>query len=253
MKNDVAVDNTSADIGIVYALPLEIGQFLGRCQRIKHYTGGAFKFTGALYDGIRVAMVESGTGPARAERATKSLADAHSPAWIVSTGFAGALLPDLKLGHIVVANEITGVQGTPLTIDVGMSSDPARGLHVGRLLTVDHMVRTIAEKQTLAGDTQSIAVDMESLAVARVCQNLRTRFMAVRAISDDLSADLPPEVLGLIGETGAVRLGAVVASLWKRPSSVKDMWRLRDNAMTAAARLADFLDGVLVQLHRAAN
>ena len=75
--------------------------------------------------------------------------------------------------------------------------------------------------------------------------------MAVRAISDDLSADLPPEVLSLVGETGAVRFGAVIGSLFKRPSSIKDMWRLREQATVAADRLADFLDGIVLQLHRA--
>lgn len=254
MNQDItAVDSTRADIGMVYSLPLEIGEFLGRCQRIKTYSGGAFKFTGAIYDGIRIAMVEAGMGPVRAQRAAQALLDAHHPTWVVSTGFAGALQADLKIGHIVVANEIVGLSGEPLKIDVGMNSDPARGLHVGRVLTVDRMVRTIADKQALAAQTGAVSVDMESLAVAKVCQSTKTKCMAVRAVSDDLSTDLPPEVLSLVGETGAVRMGAVVASLWKRPSSIKDMWRLREHALTAAGRLADFLDGVLVQLHRASS
>ena len=57
--------------------------------------------------------------------------------------------------------------------------------------------------------------------------------------------------LSLVGETGAVRFGAVIGSLFKRPSSIKDMWRLREQAAVAAGRLADFLDGIVVQLHRA--
>ena len=248
-----AVDASRAAIGLVCSLSLEIAPFLSRCQRVKTYSGGAFKFVGGIYNGIRVAVVEAGTGSVRARRATLALLDAHQPAWIVSTGFAGALQPELKIGHIVVASEITGLQGEPLKIDVGMNSDPASGLHVGRTLTVDQMVRTIIGKQALAAQTGAIAVDMESLAVATVCRETKTRFMAVRAISDDLSADLPPEVLSLVGETGAVRMGAVLASLWKRPSSIKDMWRLRENAVGASERLAEFLDGVVIQLDRAVS
>lgn len=247
------IDATRADIGIVCALPLEIGAFLGQCQRVKTYSGGPFKFVGGMYDGIRIAIVEAGTGPVRARRATMALHDAHHPAWIISVGFAGALQADLKIGNIVVANEIVGLQGEQLKIDVGMSSDAARGLFVGCTLTVDKMVRTIAEKQLLATQTGAIAVDMESLAVATVCRETRTKFMAVRTISDDLSADLPPEVLSLVGETGAVRFGAVIGSLWKRPSSAKDMWRMRENALQAAEHLASFLDGIVVQLHKASH
>lgn len=246
-----AVDASSAEIGIVCSLPLEVGAFLGRCQKLKTYSGGPFKFTGGLYDGIRVAVVEAGTGMNRARRATLSLLDAHRPAWIVSTGFAGALVPEMKVGNIVVANEVVGLQGQSLKIDVGMDSNLERGLRVGRMLTVDRMVRTVVEKQDLAEQTGAISVDMETLAVAAACQEAKTRFMAVRTISDDLSADLPPEVLSLLGETGAVRLGAVFGALWKRPASIKDMWRMREHAMEAANRLADFLDGIVVQLDRA--
>lgn len=251
-QTDVAtVDAVRADIGLVCALPLELAAFLGRCQHVKKYTGGNFKFCGGLYDGIRIAVVESGPGQSRAARATQALLDAHTPKWVVSTGFAGALRTELKTGDLVVANRVVTTNGDELAIDVGMASDAARGLHVGRLLTVDHMVRTIAEKKLLAEQTNSLAVEMESFAVATVCQRAKTRFMAIRAISDDLSADLPPEVLSLVGETGAVRFGAVIGSLIKRPSSIKDMWRLREQAAVAADRLADFLDGVVVQLHQA--
>jgi len=246
-----AVDASSAEIGIVCSLPLEVGAFLGRCQKVKTYSGGPFRFTGGLYDGIRIAVVEAGTGMSRARRATLSMLDAHRPRWIISTGFAGALVPDMKVGNIVVANEVVGLQGQSLKIDVGMDSNAERGLRVGRMLTVDQMVRTVVEKQDLAARTSAISVDMETLAVATACQEAKTRFMAVRTISDDLSADLPPEVLSLLGETGAVRLGAVFGSLWKRPSSIKDMWRMREHAMEAADRLADFLDGIVVQLDRA--
>jgi hypothetical protein len=57
--------------------------------------------------------------------------------------------------------------------------------------------------------------------------------------------------LSLIGATGSIRLGAVIGALWKRPGSYKDMWQLRENAMLAAESLAEFLDGVVKQLHAA--
>ena len=243
-------DATRADIGLVCALPLELAEFFSRCSKVKTYTGGKFTFRGGLFsDTIRVAMVESGTGIVRARRATEALLDAHSPRWVVSTGFCGALVSGMQVGHIVVANKITMNAQDELTVDVGMKSDAERGLHVGRTLTIDHMVRTIVEKQALAEQSGAIAVDMETHAIASVCLDRKNRFMAVRSVSDDLTADLPVEVLSLVGETGAVRFGAVVGALWKRPSSYKDMWRLREHAMIASEKLATFLEGVVRQLH----
>lgn len=242
-------DLAHAEIGIVCALKIELSAFLDRCERVKKYSGGEFTFRGGIYDGVRVAVVESGLGYARARRATRALLDAHTPVWILASGFSGALRPGMTVGEIVMANSIVDTHGQELVVDLKMASDPERGLHVGRFLTADEMIRTVAEKRALAERFGAIAVDMESLAVAQVCRDSNTRFLAVRSISDDLSADLPPEVLSVLGGTGTLRLGAAVGSIWKRPGSLKDMWQLREKATLAARQLASFLDGVILQLH----
>ncbi len=64
-----AIDASRAEIGVVCSLSLEIAPFLSRCQRVKTYSGGAFKFVGGIYNGIRVAVVEAGTGSVRARGA----------------------------------------------------------------------------------------------------------------------------------------------------------------------------------------
>ncbi len=249
--SSASADHTHADIGIVCALPIEIAAFLDRCQHVKKYTGGDFQFRGGFYDGIRIAVVESGMGFARARRATQALVDGHAPRWLLSCGFAGALRPDIPIGSIVVADSIVDQHEQNLQIDLHMPADPARGLFVGRLLTADELVRTVALKKQLAEQYAALAVDLESLAVAQVARENKTRFLAVRVISDDLSADLPPEILSVVGATGSVRFGAAIGALWKRPSAAKDMWHMREQAQSAATRLATFLDGVVVQLHSA--
>src|SRR5262249_24325166 len=148
------------------------------------------------------------------------LIDGHSPAWIISTGFSGALHPGMKVGDIVVASSIVDNEGSELAIDLKMPADPAKGLYVGRLLTVDHVVRTVEEKKTLAERFAALAVDMESLAVAQICRQAKIRFLAVRVISDDLTADLPTEITSVVGSSGTVRLGAAVGAIFKRPGAV---------------------------------
>lgn len=241
-------DGVDADIGIVYATGIEIGPFLERCDRIRKYTGGRFTFRGARLGDIRIAFVQCGMGAANARLGTRTLLDGHSPKWIVSAGFSGALRPELKIGDIVVGNSLVDERDHELSIDLKMESNPATGLHVGRLLMADHLVRTAAEKRALGERHAALAVDMESLAIAETCRDAKVRCLAIRSISDDLSADLPPEILSMVGDTGSVRLGAALASIWKRPGSIKDMWRLRELAGAAAHRLASFLEGVVVQL-----
>lgn len=251
-----ADDSSHADIGIVCALKLELAEYLERCDRVRKYVGGTFTFrggfTGSDWD-IRVVSVEAGTGSERARRATQALIDAHTPTWVLSAGFSGALHPDLKLGDIVLANSIVDVTGEELMVDAKLTPDPQRGWHVGRLLMTDEIVRTVAEKRELAEQTGALAVDLESLAVAKVCQQMNTRFLAVRSISDDLSHDLPPEVMSVFGGTGSLRAGAIAGALIKRPSSAKDMWRLRENAHHASVRLAKFLNFIVPSLYDAAH
>lgn len=244
-------DFSHADIGIVCALSLELKAFLNRCEKVRSYTGGDFKFRGGFYDDIRIVVAESGTGFANARRATQAMIDAHSPRWILSCGFSGALIPKMKIGNIIVANDIMDTHGQSFLIEHGMSDNREHGLYVDKTVTSDKIVRLIKEKKELAEETGAVAVDMESLAVAQIAKESGTKFLSVRVISDDLSADLPAEVLSIMGENSKVRIGAALTSIWNRPGSVKDLWQLREQAVKASEKLATFLDGVVTQLYQA--
>ena len=242
-------DTTHAELGIVAALKLEVGPLLDQLEHPKKYSGGDFTFRGGWFQGRRLAVVECGTGERRAFRATRALVEAHQPQWILSVGFSGALHPEMKVGDIVVGNSICRANSDErVEIDVKMPADEAHGLYVGGLVTVDHLVLEATEKQQLHTDTGALAVDMESLGVARACIETHTRFLVVRVISDDAKSDLPREVLSILGGKGTIRAGALAGSLMKRPSSVKDLWKLRERAVHAAERVAKFLEGVLPQL-----
>ena len=161
-------DKAHADIGLVCALPMEVQPFLDRCEHLKKYTGGSYVFRGGFLDRIKVAVVQTGVGFARARAATQALIDAHSPPWVLSIGFSGALQSGMRVGDIVVATSICDLHGQELTNDVHFPEDPENGLYVGRILNADEIVRTVEEKQKLAAEYDALAVDLESLAVAQV-------------------------------------------------------------------------------------
>lgn len=244
-------DLSHADVGIVYALPQEITPLLDRLDRVRKVTGQGFAVRGGWWEGRRIALIESGPGRGKAAGATRVLLDGHTPSWVLSTGFAGALTADVHRGDIVMANEIVGPAGEHFQIDFRIEREQVeatKGLHVGRLLTVDRIVRTAEEKRKLGQQHGALAVDMESLAVAEVCRDRAHRFLSVRVISDEMQADLPPEVMSVLGSTRTFRAGAALGALWKRPGSFRDLWKLREQAHDAAERLATFLEGVIEQL-----
>ncbi len=67
-------------------------------------------------------------------------------------------------------------------------------LHVGRLLTIDHVARTAEEKRTLGAQHDALACDMETFAMAEACRQAKTRFLSVRVITDAVDDELAPEV-----------------------------------------------------------
>ena len=242
-------DFQTAHVGIVHSTTFEVKPLLKRCDRVKKYVGASgVVFRGGMWRDCRVGFAQVGLGPERAALGTHALIDGHSPKWIVSAGFSGGLHSNLKVGQIVVADALRDAAGKELKIDLKMTSDPSRGLHVGKLLTIDHVAKTAAEKKRLGEETGALAVDMESATVAAVCRERKVRFMAVRVVSDDVDHDVPDEALTILSEKGAVQVGAAVAALLKRPGAAKDLWSLRAAAQESADQLATFLEGIIAQL-----
>ncbi|WP_417848144.1 5'-methylthioadenosine nucleosidase [Thalassoglobus sp.] len=236
-------------IGIVCALHLEASPLLDRLNPSRNQSGNGLKYHDCALDEIRVIVVEGAVGYELAAQAAHALIDAVQPSWILSAGLSGALIEKMAIGDLVVGNSLIRQSGRDeIAQQLGMQSDPKRHLHVGKLCTADHIVRTREEKRELNERTQAIAVDMESHAVAQVCKDRNTGFIAIRAISDDMSEDLPKEVLAIFGPKGTIRSGALVGTLFKRPSSVKDLWKIREGAVKAATNLAKYVLDILPQL-----
>lgn len=202
--------------------------------------------------GRQVCVAEIGTGHDSAARATADLIAIHQPAWVVSAGFAGGLVDDLRRGHLLMADTIVTESGDEMSVGFKMSPEALAQtpkLHVGRLVTVDRIVKTPAEKRAVAQQTGAVACDMETAAIAAACHATRTRFLSVRVVSDAVDDELPPEIERLMqSKTLARQLGAATGAIFKRPSAVKDMWRLREDAIRYSDRLAKFLAGIVPQL-----
>lgn len=227
---------------------MESTRFLQLCENVQRISGGKFDIRTAMLQNVPVIVVHCGMGPKLAAAAAHTLLDGHTVSWLISTGFGGSLDPVLNVGDLVVATDVADEAGQSLHIDMQFPADPAAGQHVGKLLTCDRIIRTAAEKRTLHEKTQAVVVDMETVAVAAVCRDRKQRFLAIRVISDSATVDLPPEILSIVGATGSVRMGALVGSLFRRPSAAVDLWKLRGVAQQCAERLGNFLAGVVGRL-----
>ena len=212
---------------------------------------GKFR-TGVLHDRAIVSVI-AGPGRAAAARATESLLVAHRPRLVISAGFCGGLVATLKRNDIVVAEKILAQYGATLVIDPAtLARFRFADAHRGSFAEVDRIVAKSADKRALAIRSGAIACEMESSAVAEVCAARHT-FLAVRVVSDTVDEDLPDDLGPLMeAQTPMRTFGAVVGTLWRRPSSVKDLLKLQETALTASDRLAKFLADMVTQLPAAA-
>jgi len=252
LHDEESAPRPPCELAVIFALGIEAGGLVDLLQQaVTTRFQTHVERAGYLPDRYTV-IVESGVGQQLATEATQAVIDLHRPNWIISAGFAGALQPELQRGHMLIADEVVDTSGNRLTIGLTVDAKAtaqSRGLHIGRLLTVDQLLRTQEEKAQFGKAHSALACDMETLAIAAVCHHAKTRFMSVRVISDSMEDELPKEIERLLDQqTLAAKLGATAGAIFNRPSSVKDMWKLKEDAMKAADRLARFLTGVVSQL-----
>lgn len=142
---------------------------------------------------------------------------------VILAGLAGALDPSLQVGDVVVDGPVTS---------------PPAGVRLGKILSVDHLVSTPAEKEQLHRETGASAVDMETGAVTAWAERQGLPLWNVRAISDRADQTLNPDLLHLIDPWGRPRPLRVARRLLGGPSRVKELRELGRAANFAAGRLA---------------
>lgn len=235
------------DIVAFFALGMEAVGLTDKLENsVTNRLPGVVEHAGELA-GKRIVVVETGVGKAAAEKIARETLAYYQPQWVVSAGFAGGLAEGIARGEFVVADASANLSGASLAIGLSMASQ--KGVHVGKLLTVDRIIRKSAEKLALGKEHQAVACDMETFAIAAVCRDRGLRFLSMRVITDSADEELPVETEQLIAQpTLAGKLGAAARALWKRPGAAIDIWKLQDEAFKASERLGKFLRGMLVQL-----
>jgi adenosylhomocysteine nucleosidase len=243
-KNDergMAPAPVPADVGIVAAMPMEVAELLSGLKKVWKYQSVAVPVIEGECAGKIIAVAVAGMGRAAARRAADVLIAGHRPRWLVSAGFAGALNPSYSRNDLIVAREVIDREGGSYAVDAPSGMGASIQHETGRLLTVDRVVLRATEKVELHSSYQADLVDMESSAVAAICHEKLVRFLSIRVISDDAHRDLPDEVAAIMNPSGSYRVGATLRSVWRRPSSIKDFWKLYEHSIEAADRLSKFI------------
>jgi len=146
---------------------------------------------------------------------------------VISVGLAGALSPLLKVGEVVIADQV--IQGR----ETWRCSDPWRialvaklaKAHQGPVAASDTILENAKAKAALYDDTGALAVDMESAIAGRFAATRNLPFAVLRVISDDAGHVLPPAALVAMKPDGGIALGRVLGSLLRHPLQVPRLIR----------------------------
>jgi nucleoside phosphorylase len=241
-------------IAIIVAIRAELRPLLRRLAVPRFARHEGLNFYLGNFAGREVIFCASGIGIQSARDAADVLLSNYSPEVVVCAGVAGALIDAVKFGDIIIGTEIfqahltTGAVPTRVFVkprfrlpDAALVSARARLAIGGGIVTSDRVATTPEEKRAIFDKTAALAVEMETAAIAQVAFDRRVKFLAVRAISDDVGETLPAETNSLHRD-GKLQWGRVAKAVVARPSVAKEMARLGKRAAQAADVLAKFLE-----------
>lgn len=114
---------------------------------------------------------------------------------LVSFGVAGALAPDLAIGDLVVASGVTMPDGTCHSSDFAWTQSivATTGARARSFLSAaTEQAASGAKRAALHAALRVDVADQETFAIAQLADARRLPWIAVRAISDLATDDLPP-------------------------------------------------------------
>lgn len=191
--------------------------------------------------GVRVVLVAGGPGEANAAAAVEAAAERFRLTAILSTGYAGGLSPDLRVGNILIADRVAR-EGADVEYAVSLPERSATALaRHGSLVTVDRVIETADEKVRLHRSGFA-AVDMEAAAVAEQARGRGLPFYAVRVISDAADEDLEFDFNSARRADGAFSGWSIVAQAGLSRKRWRKLFELKRNGEEASRALARFLD-----------
>lgn len=214
---------------VVAAMPSELQPFVRalELQRADDVHTGVVR----THDVVATTM---GVGMTEAARTTERLLQAGGIDRVLVVGIAGGIDSSLPIGHVVTPEVVvdgeTGAEYRP------PPWDPVRPS--GRLVTYHDFQTEMALMERLQQEGFA-AIDMETAAVAAVCERHGCPYSVFRAISDNATdGSVDAAIAGMLRPDGSPDLGAVVRYVLRRPWRIVRLARLGRDARTASRAAA---------------
>lgn len=196
-------------IAVIGAMEQEVELLRSALQNTTTETIANSEFTTGTYEGKDVVLLKSGIGKVNAAMSTTILLEKYQPDVVINTGSAGGFDTTLKVGDIVISDEVrhhdvdvtafgyeigqmagmpAGYRSDEKLIEVAKQAVTEVGEHpyaLGLICSGDVFMSNPVRVEAVRKDFPVMkAVEMEAAAVAQVCYQFGTPFVVIRALSD---------------------------------------------------------------------
>ncbi len=176
----------------------------------------------------------TGIGTRAAARTTARILDTIRPDHLLVVGIAGGIGQSVSIGDLVVPARVIDLASGTEYRPAPFGKIGARGI----LVTTDELLVDPARVAELERQGV-IAVDMETAAIAAVCEKRACPWSVFRAISDRAAdPSIDPGIFDLAGPDGSPNFPAVVRFILSNPRCLPQLARLAGEARLAANRAA---------------
>jgi adenosylhomocysteine nucleosidase len=195
----------------------------------------------ASWNGLRLVCVANGPGFLLAGRAVRIAGERDCFRAVVSTGFCGALDPELVTGDVLEVSRVIDVLNEVTYPCRKTTGGPVR-LSRAALASIDRVAESSEEKAELRAVTAAHAVEMEAAEVARYAAGADIPFYCFRAISDTAEHSFDIHLNALRDSEGRfarkrIVWEALTVEPWRR---IPGLVALDRNCRLAEDRLGEF-------------
>ncbi len=220
-------------LAFICAMPMEVVPLKRKLSLEKTAIGSLEVYAGSLGERPVVAIV-TGIGGVLATQGVERLVEAMDIEEVVVVGITGAVDNETPIGTLilpaVVVHGTTGAEYRPKKFG---GVNPR-----GKMWTSDELITDLDVIARLRTDGV-IALDMETAAIAEICQRRNVPWSVFRAVSDRATeVSLDDEVFHLINRDGTYNVKKICTFFVKYPGRLPALLRIAKDAKLAAEHAA---------------
>jgi adenosylhomocysteine nucleosidase len=190
-------------------------------------------------NGSTAFFVAHGPGMQLAGFAADAVRQRVKPDLVISTGFCGALDPELNCGDILIATSVIDLE-SGRTYPARAPERGCSSAKTGAVVSSQRVAVSADEKKRLA-QTGALAVEMEAGAIAWRAGIWGVPFCCIRAVSDEAGETLPIDFNRMRDAAGRFSRARIAAAALVRPwSGIPGLLRLGRGCRKASGSIGDF-------------